>query len=181
MPLQDPLVHFTDDFAWVVVRSVFLFFFFFCCGSSSPKLSIDEFCCHFFGKDSGGGAVSIVKSGDGRSDDKSNGSGVGMSPFLGFRHVKISGGMFLGGGVDRGLSVLGFGDAGAECKGSVGVDMRWSSSSFLNSKHFSNFSQPGLKDLTHELANCLGGVLYLTIRGTIDFGLEGYNAFAAYE
>ena len=37
-----------------------------------------------------------------------------MSPFLGLRTGRDGGGMFLGGGVDDGLRILGFGDKEVE-------------------------------------------------------------------
>ena len=40
-----------------------------------------------------------------------------------------------------------------------GVDFRCRSSHFLNSKSCSNFSRPGLNDLTLGGVGCLGGVL----------------------
>ena len=40
-----------------------------------------------------------------------------------------------------------------------GDDLRSWSSHFLNSSSFSNFSRPGLKDLTLGGVGCLGGVL----------------------
>ena len=41
----------------------------------------------------------------------------------------------------------------------VAVDFLCRSSRFLNSNSFSNFSRPGLKDLTKGGVDCLGGVL----------------------
>ena len=69
--------------------------------------------------------------------------------------------MDFGGGVDRGLIVLGcLGDEGVDREGpGWGVDFLCRSSRFLNSMSCSNFSRPGLNDLTLGGVGCLGGVL----------------------
>ena len=61
------------------------------------------------------------------------------------------------------------------------LDLRWLSSCFLKSSSFSNFSQPGQKNLTREPAYCLVGVLYLLNGRAIDFGLGGDIALEAYK
>ena len=82
--------------------------------------------------------------------------------------------MDFGGGVEGGLIVLGsLGDEGVdrEDPGWGGVDFLCRSSRFLNSNSCSNFSRPGLKDLTKGGVDCLGGVLggnfLLLGRGTL--------------
>ena len=68
--------------------------------------------------------------------------------------------MDFGGGVNGGLNVLGcLGDEGVDREGpGRGVDFLCRSSRFLNSISCSNFSRPGLKDLTKGGMDCLGGV-----------------------
>ena len=87
----------------------------------------------------------------------------GGGPFFGcgLRDVNVGGGMDFGGGVDGGLIVLGsLGDEGVDREGpGWGVDFLCWSSHFLNSRSCSNFSRPGLNDLTLEGVGCLGGVL----------------------
>ena len=65
------------------------------------------------------------------------------------------------GGVIGSLMVLGcLGDEGVDREGpGWGVDFRCWSSRFLNSRSCSNFSRPGLNDLTLGGVGCLGGVL----------------------
>ena len=105
-----------------------------------------------------------------------------MSHFFGLREVRVGGAMFLGGGVDGGLSFLGFSDEGLKQDSPRGGDdFRWSSSCFLKSSNISNFSQPGLKDLTRELANCLGGVLNLPTNDAVDFGFGSLVGFMVYQ
>ena len=88
---------------------------------------------------------------------------AGGGPFFRwyFSGVRLGGGMDFGGGVEGGLIVLGcLGDEGVDREGpGWGVDFLCRSSRFLNSNSFSNFSRPGLKDLTKGGVDCLGGVL----------------------
>ena len=124
-----------------------LFFYF----TSSPELSIDELRCHFFGVVLGDG-VAAIAGGDGLIGGESNGSRVGVGPFfLGIKMDINGGGMDLLGGVDGDLMIRG-------C-------LRSWSSRFLKSRSSSNFSRPGLKDLTLGGVGCLGGVLggYLSL------------------
>ena len=69
--------------------------------------------------------------------------------------------MDFGGGVDGGHIVLGcLGDEGVDREGpGWGVDFLCRSSRFLNSMRCSNFSRPGLNDLTLGGVGYLGGVL----------------------
>ena len=56
-----------------------------------------------------------------------------------------------------------------------GDDLRSWSSRFLNFRSFSNFSRPGLKDLTLGGVGCLGGVLggYLVLGDDVLWAYEG--------
>ena len=76
---------------------------------------MDELRCRFFG-DEEGEAVAATGGVDGLEGGDSNGSGGG-GPFFrwAFKAVRFGGGMDFGGGVDRGLNVLG-------CLGDEGVD-----------------------------------------------------------
>ena len=90
-----------------------------------------------------------------------------------FKAVRFGGGMDFGGGVEGGLKVLGcLGDEGVDREGpGWGVDFLCRSSRFLNSISCSNFSRPGLKDLTKGGVDCLGGVLggnFLLLGGDLD-------------
>ena len=84
---------------------------------------------------------------------------------------------FWGGVVGGGRMIRGcFGDEGVEWGGSGrGDDLRSWSSRFLNSRSFSNFSRPGLKDLTLGGVGCLGGVLggYLGLGDDVLWAYEG--------
>ena len=123
---------------------------------------MDELRCRFFG-DEEGEAVAATGGGDGFEGGDSNGSGGGVGPFFrwAFKAVRFGGGMDFGGGVEGGLKVLGcLGDEGVDREGpGWGVDFLCRSSRFLNSISCSNFSRPGLKDLTKGGVDCLGGVL----------------------
>ena len=69
--------------------------------------------------------------------------------------------MDLCGGVVGGLVILGYlGDEGLDRKGpGLDEDFRCWFSRFLKSMSCSNFSLPGLNELTLEGVGCLGGVL----------------------
>ena len=136
---------------------------------------MDELRCRFFGDEEGEvDAVVATGGGDGLVGGDSNGSGGG-GPFFRwyFSGVRLGGGMDFGGGVEGGLIVLGcLGDEGVDREGpGWGVDFLCRSSRFLNSNSFSNFSRPGLKDLTKGGVDCLGGVLggnFLLLSGGFD-------------
>ena len=81
------------------------------------------------------------------------------------------------GGVDGGLKVLGcLGDEGVDREGpGCGVDFLCRSSRFLNANSCSNFSRPGLKDLTKGGVDCLGGVLGEKFLPLGDFMRSAYD------
>ena len=125
---------------------------------------MEEPHCHFLRVVEGEVVAATAAGGsNGLVGGASTGSGGGEGPFFacGFRDVMVGGGMHFGGGVIGGLMVLGsFGDEGVDREGpGWGVGFHWRSSRFLNSRCCSNFSQPGLNDLTLWGVGCLGGVL----------------------
>ena len=113
---------------------------------------MEELRCRFFGDEEGEVVAAAIGGGNGLMGGASNGSGGWVGPFFesALRDVKFGGGIDFGGGVVGGLTVL-------SCLGDEGVDREdpgWvddflcRSSRFLNSRSCSNFSQPGLNDLT---------------------------------
>ena len=118
---------------------------------------MEELRCHFFG-DEEGEVVAAAGSGEGLVDGASNSSGGEVGSFFGcgLRDVNVGGGMDFGGGVVGPLIVLScLGDEGVDQEGpGWGVAFLCWSSRFLNSRSCSNFSRPGLNDLTLEGVGC---------------------------
>ena len=133
---------------------------------------MEELRCRFFGDEEGEVVAAATGGGDGLMGGASNGSGGGVGPFFGcgLRAMNVGGGIDFGGGVVGGLIVLGcLGDEGVDREGpGRGVDFLCRSSRFLNSRSCSNFSRPGLNDLTLGGVGCLGGVLGGFL-GLVDF------------